>query len=115
MKSFKPYLSLAKTTVDFTLDVVLSGNKDQTITSIEQQEVKKNEQAYWGVIITLSSETQVVNGPDRPIFSTTVGIPLEKADKYKTIKCIVQQKMQEERLGPPADEETEIDFQDGNT
>jgi hypothetical protein len=113
MKMYKPYLSLSKTTKNYELDVVLSSGKDQTITNIKQEEVKKNEKAYWGVIITLTAETQIVNGPENPIFSTTAKIGLDKSEAYKTIKCIVQQKVEEGECGPAADEETDIDFGDG--
>ncbi|KOH45773.1 hypothetical protein [Sunxiuqinia dokdonensis] len=113
MKSYKPYLSLSKTTKNYELGVVLSASKNQTVTSIEQEEVVKNEQAYWGVILTLSTQTQLVNGPDTPIFSSLVHIPLEKGEAYKTIKCIVRQKMEDDEMGPPPDEYTDIDFGDG--
>lgn len=113
MKSYKPYLSLSKTTKNYELGVVLSASKNQTVTSIEQQEIVKNEQAYWGVILTLSAQTQLVNGPDTPIFSSLVRIPLEKGEDYKTIKCIARQQMEDGEMGPPLDEDSDIDFSDG--
>jgi hypothetical protein len=110
---YKPYLSLSKTTKNYELDVVLSSRNDHTITNIRQEEVKKNEKAYWGVIITLTAETQIVNGPETPIFSTTAKIDLNKSETYKTIKCIVQQKVEEAECGPAEDEESDVDFDDG--
>ncbi|MGQ7868534.1 hypothetical protein [Sunxiuqinia sp. sy24] len=112
MKSYKPYLSLSKTTENYVLDVVLTAAKKQTITSITQQEVNKGDKTYWGVIITVSTTTQLMNGPENPIFSTSASISLEKANEYQTIKCLVRQKMQESELGPPKDEESDIDFID---
>ena len=112
MKIYKPYLSLSKTAKNYELDVVLSSRNDQTIASIEQQEVKKGDKAYWGVIITFSTETQIVNGPEKPIFSTVAKIDLDKSIRYKTIKCIVRQKV-EEGCAPARDEESDIDFNDG--
>lgn len=114
MKNYKPYLSLSKTTNNYELGVVLSASKNQTVTSIEQQEIVKNEQTYWGVILTVSTQTQLVNGPDTPIFSSVVRIPLEKGEAYKTIKCIARQKMEDDEMGPPQDEDSDIDFGDGD-
>lgn len=114
MKKYKPYLSLGKTAQYFELDVVLSAARDQTITNIRQEEINKGGNVYWGVIITLSSETQLANGPETPIFSTTVQIDLDKPAVYKTVKCIVRQKFPEGQCAPPADEESDIDFDDGN-
>ena len=112
MKSYKPYLSLTKTIENYILDVVLSASKSQTIVSIKQQEVEKDGTKYWGVIITLSTTTQLANGPEVPIFSTTVDVPLVTSAKYKTIKCIVEQAVPKGKMGPPADEETDVDFGD---
>ncbi|WP_299577903.1 hypothetical protein [uncultured Sunxiuqinia sp.] len=114
MKSYKPYLSLSKTAEDYVLDVVLTAGKTQTISSITQQEVKKGEKAYWGVIIELSTTTQLMNGPETPIFSTSVSIPLETASKYQTIKCLGRQVVAKGLMGPPPDEETDIDFIDSS-
>ena len=112
MKSYKPYLSLTKTIENYILDIVLSASKSQTIVSIKQQEVEKDGKKYWGVIITLSTTTQLVNGPEIPIFSTTVDVPLVTSQKYKTIKCIVEQAVSKGKMGPPTDEESDIDFGD---
>ena len=112
MKSYKPYLSLSKTAEDYVLDVVLTTGKTQTIASITQEEIQKGGKAYWGVIITVSTTTQLMNGPENPIFSTSASILQEKANEYQTIKCLVRQKMQEGELGPPKDEESDIDFKD---
>ena len=112
MKSYKPYLSLSKTAENYVLDVVLSAGKLQTVESIVQQEVVKGGKAYWGVILTLSTKTQLVNGPEAPILSTSEYIPLERSNQYKTIKCIVQQKPDKGEMGPPQDEESDIDFGD---
>lgn len=114
MKNYKPYLSLSKTTENYVLDVVLAASKLQTVESIVQQEVVKDGKTFWGVIITLSTKTQLANGPEVPIFSTSEDIPLEISDQYKTIKCIVRQKVEKRKMGPPADEESDIDFGDGD-
>ncbi len=114
MKSYKPYLSLSKASSHYELGVVLNCSQDQTIASIEQQEISTETKKYWGVVVTLSTGTQLMNGPENPIFSSTVPIALDKSKSYKTIKCVVQQKVKEGEYGPAQDEETDIDFGDGN-
>jgi hypothetical protein len=114
MKSYKPYLSLSKSVENYVLDVVFSASKLQTIASIQQQEIVVEGKAYWGVIITLSTTSQIVNGPDVPIFSTTADISFDKAGEYKTIKCVVRQVVPDGEVGPARDKETDVDFIDGD-
>ena len=113
MKIYKPYLSLSKTTESYVLDIVLSTSKEQTITSITQEEVTEGTKTFWGVIITLSTETQLANGPENPIFSTTVKVDLNKSKTYKTIRCIVHQTVESGKYKSAKDEESDVDFIDG--
>jgi len=112
MKTYKPYLSLTKNTSKYELGVIVSAVKDQTIIGIRQEEVKNGNDSYWGVIITLSDVTQLVNGPENPIFSTTVDIALDKSARYKKILCITEISVSDGKYGPPAGEDTSIDFGD---
>ena len=113
MKMYKPYLSLSKTAENYELDIVLSCRKDQTVYCIKQEEVKTGEKVYWGVIIMVSTDTQLVNGPENPVFSTTARIPHERSERYKTIKCIVHQDVEMGEYGPAKDQDSDIDFDDG--
>ncbi|MBW8323641.1 MAG: hypothetical protein K0M50_02640 [Prolixibacteraceae bacterium] len=112
MKTYKPYLSLGKSTKKYELGVIVSATKNQTITSIRQEEVKMGNDSCWGVIITLSDTTQLVNGPENPIFSTTVNVALDKSAKYKKILCCTEISVSEGKFGPAAGEDTSIDFED---
>lgn len=113
MKTYKPYLSLTKNSTKFELGVIVTALKNQTITSIRQEEIKKNNIAYWGVILTLSDMTQLVNGPEMPVFSTTVGIALEKSASYQKILCCTQIAPAEGLDGPAEGDDTQIGFGDG--
>jgi hypothetical protein len=113
MKTFKPYLALSKTIDNYVLSVVLSVPKEFSIEKIEQQEIDIDGNKYWGVIITVSDLTQVMNGPDLPILSTSANIDLDKAETYQTIKCVVQPR-NVDGYGPAQDENGDIDFEDGN-
>ena len=113
MKTYKPYLSLSKNTTKYELGVIVTAVKNQTITSIHQEEIKKDINSYWGVIITLSDATQLVNGPENPIFSTTVDIALEKSASYQKILCCTQISTSGGKFGPSEGDDTEIDFGDG--
>lgn len=113
MKTYKPYLSLTKDSTKFELGVIVTTIKNQTITSIRQEEITKNNQTYWGVILTLSDATQLVNGPEMPVFSTTVDIALEKSARYQKILCCTQIASSEGKYGPAEGDNTEIGFGDG--
>lgn len=113
MKTYKPYLSLTKNTSKYELGVIVSAVKDQTIIGIRQEEIKKGKDSCWGVIITFSDMTQLVNGPENPIFSTNVDIALDKSAGYKKILCITEISVSNGKYGPPAGEGTAIDFEDG--
>lgn len=114
MKPYKPYLSLSKNNEKYQLGVVILAVKDQTITGIRQEEVKKGNDSYWGIIITLSDVIQLVNGPENPIFSTTVAIALDKSVKYKKILCITEISVSDGKYGPSPGDNSSIDFDDGN-
>lgn len=114
MKTYKPYLSLTKNTNKYELGVIVSAVKDQTILSIRQEEVKNGNDSYWGVIITLSDMTQLVNGPENPIFSTTVAIASDKSAIYKKIICSTEISVSGGKYGPAKGEDTSIDFEDVN-
>lgn len=113
MKTYKPYLSLSKSSTKYELGVVVTALKNQTIASIHQEEIIKDNNTCWGVIITFSDATQLVNGPESPIFSTTVDIALEKSASYKKILCFTRISSSEGIYGPSEGEETSIDFEDG--
>ena len=113
MKTYKPYLSLTKNTSKYELGVIVTAVKDQTIIGIRQEEVKKGKDSCWGVIITLSDVTQLVNGPENPIFSTTVDIALDKSMKYKKIMCSTVISVSDGKYGPASGDDTSIDFDDG--
>ncbi|MFA5329677.1 MAG: hypothetical protein WC384_17920 [Prolixibacteraceae bacterium] len=112
MKTYKPYLSLGKNTGKYELAVIVSALTNQTISRIVQQELPDGKDSYWGVIITLSDAIQLVNGPENPIFSTTVNIELDKA-VYKKIICSTEISVSEGKFGPSAGDSTTIDFGDG--
>jgi len=113
MKTYKPYLSLSKTAKTYELGVIVTAVKGQTIAGIRQEEVKKGNNSYWGVIITLSDATQLVNGPENPIFSATVEIALDKSTNYKRIQCCTEISLPDKRFGPSKGDDTSIDFDDG--
>lgn len=113
MKTYKPYLSLTKKSTKFELGVIVTALKNQTITAIRQEEIIKNNIAYWGVILTLSDATQLVNGPETPVFSATVDIALEKSASYQKILCCTQISTSEGKYGPAEGDDTEIGFEDG--
>lgn len=115
MKTYKPYLSLTKATGKFELCAIVTASKGQTITGIRQEEVKASGQPYWGVIITLSDSTQLVNGPENPIFSTTVNIGLDKSKSYEKILCSTEISFSDGTYGPPASDPTPINFNDTAT
>src|SRR5665648_13207 len=110
MKTYKPYLSLSKTTKKYELGVIVTAAKDQTITSIRQGEVKSGSDSYWGVTITLSDSTQLVNGPENPIFSATVDIALDKSASYKKIICSTEISFPDGTYVPPAGCNTSVYF-----
>lgn len=112
MKTYKPYLSLSKNSARYELGVIVTAVKDQTIMGIRQEEVRNGNDSCWGVIITLSDVTQLVNGPENPIFSTTVDIALDKSAKYKKILCSTEISVSEGKYGPAEGEDTSIDFED---
>jgi len=114
MKIYKPYLRLSKNTGKYELSAIVTAVKDQTIASIRQEEVKIGSDSYWGVIITLSDAAQLVNGPENPIFSTTVNIALDKSAKYKKILCSTEIAVSDGKYGPAAGDNTTIDFNDTN-
>ncbi|MDP2336307.1 MAG: hypothetical protein Q8N05_07630 [Bacteroidota bacterium] len=112
MKTYKPYLSLTNNSEKYELGVIVTAVKDQTISSIRQEEVKKGNDSYWGVIITLSDATQLVNGPENPIFSANVEIALDKSTNYKKIQCRTEISLSDGRFGPAEGGNTSIDFGD---
>lgn len=114
MKTYKPYLSLSKSSKKYELGVVVTALKNQTITSIHQEEIKKDNQSYWGIIITLSDATQLVNGPESPVFSTTIDIALDKTASYQKILCSTWISPSGGKFGPAEGGSTSIDFDDGN-
>ena len=117
MKTYKPYLSLSKgSSGDFKLDVVFQSPKSQNIVSIEQQEITQSGKTYWGVIISVSSDIQVICGPESNVLFASVSIASDTASSYQTIKCIVQvtSSLNEGQVGNPVGDETDIDFTDGN-
>ena len=114
MKTYKPYLSLSKKNEKYELAVIVNAAKDQTITGIRQEEVKSGNDKYWGVIITLSDATQLINGPENPIFSSIVEISLDKSASYKKIMCSTEIPVSDGRFGPAAGDNTTIDFGDTN-
>ncbi|HET6555692.1 MAG TPA: hypothetical protein VFG54_00165 [Prolixibacteraceae bacterium] len=113
MKTYKPYLSLGKNSTKYELGVIVAALKNQTITSIHQEEIKKGDHSYWGVIITLSDATQLVNGPENPVFSTTIEIALERSASYQKILCCTQISTSAGKFGPSEGDDTEIGFGDG--
>lgn len=113
MKTYKPYLSLSKNATKYELEVIVAALKNQTITGIHQEEIIKDNISYWGVIITLSDQTQLVNGPENPVFSTTVGITLDKSESYQKILCRTQIATTGGTFGPSDGGSTPIDFGDG--
>lgn len=114
MKTHKPYLSLNKNARTYELGVIVSAAKNQTITDIRQEEVKSGNDLCWGVILTLSDATQLVNGPEAPVFSATIAIPLDKSEKYKKIRCYTRISVSEGKYGPGEGEDSSIDFGDAN-
>lgn len=112
MKTYKPYLSLSKSSTKYELEVVVTALKNQTITSIHHEEIIKDNQSYWGIIITLSDAIQLVNGPENPIFSTTIDIELDKSASYKKIICSTWISPSEGKFGPAEGGSTSIDFDD---
>ncbi len=114
MKTNKPYLSLSKKNEKYELSVIVTAVKDQTIASIRQEEVKKGNDKYWGIIITLSDATQLINGPENPIFSSIVEISLDKSASYKKIMCSTEISVSDGKYGPAAGDNTTIDFGDTN-
>ena len=114
MKPNKPYLSLSKKTTKYELEVIVASLKDQTITGIRQEEVICGNDTCWGVVITLSDATQLVNGPENPIYSATVDIALDKSVSYKRILVSTQISLSDGKLGPAAGEDSSINFEDGD-
>ncbi|WP_423128552.1 hypothetical protein [Gaoshiqia sp. Z1-71] len=116
MKIFKPYLSLGKNTENYLLEVVFSTLRTKNIESIEQKEIVREEKTYWGVVVTLSSKIQAVNAPEPLILAASVNIDLTIPQKYRTIKCVIQQADETEELLKTSSvrEETDIDFEDWN-
>lgn len=114
MKTYKPYLSLSKNAGSYLLEAIVTAVKDQTITSIRQEEVKSGNDKCWGVIITLSDATQLVNGPENPIFAANVEIALDKSASYKKIICRTEISVSDGRYGPAEGGSSSIDFSDGN-
>lgn len=113
MKTYKPYLSLSKNTTTYELGVIVTALKNQTITAIHQEEIIKDNIPYWGVILTLSDATQLINGPETPVYSTTVAIALDKSAAYQKILCCTQIAVSDGKFGPSEGEDTTIDFGDG--
>ena len=112
MKTYKPYLALTKgSSGNYTLDVVFQCPRTQNIVSIEQQEITQGGKTYWGVVISVSSDIQLICGPELNVVFTSVAIE-SGASSYKTIKCIVQQTKAGEYDGVDP-EETDIDLDDG--
>lgn len=114
MKTYKPYLSLSKNTEKYELGVIVTTLKNQTITSIHQEEIIKDNHPYWGVILTLSEATQLINGPENPVYSATVGIALDKSATYRQILCSTRIVTSEGPYGPSDGESSSINFDDGN-
>lgn len=112
MKTYKPYLSLSKASEKYELAVIVNAAKNQTITGIRQEEVKSGNDKYWGVIITLSDATQLINGPENPIFSSMIEISLDKSASYKKIMCSTEIPISDGRYGPAAGGNTTVDFGD---
>jgi len=113
MKTYKPYLALSKgSSGNYTLDAVFQCPRTQNIVSITQQEIVQSGKTYWGVVISVSSDIQLMCGPELNVLFTSVEIE-SAASSYGTIKCIVQQVSSAE-YGNPTDQETDIDFGDGN-
>lgn len=115
MKIYKPYVSLSKKISKYELEVIVSAVKDQTIAGIRQEEILKDNTSFWGVIITLSNATRLVNGPENPVFSTIVDIALDKSASYKKILCQTVISPLEGSYGPSEGGSTSIDFEDVNT
>lgn len=113
MKPNKPYLSLSKKTNKYELEVIVCAVKDQTITGIRQEKVIIGNDACWGVILTISDSTQLVNGPENPIYSATVDIGLDKSI-YKRIVVSTQISFSDGKFGPPTGDNSSIDFEDVN-
>lgn len=114
MKAYKPYVNLTQEEEQFKLGVVFAATKDQTIASIRQEQVMKDDKPCWGVIISISSATQIVNGPDIPVFSTDIDIALDKSLDYSKIVCFTEIITPDGRFGPQQGESTSIDFGDGH-
>jgi len=113
MKTYKPYLALTKgSSGNYTLDVVFQSPRTQNIVSIEQQEITQSGKTYWGVVISVSSDIQLMCGPELNVLYTSVTLDAS-VGSYKTIKCIVQQTKSGE-YGGDEPEETDIDVLDGN-
>ena len=114
MKTYKPYLCLSKNAETYLLGVIVTATKDQTITNIRQEEIKSGDNKFWGVIITLSDATKLVNGPENPIFSTNVEIALDKSANYKKIICRTEILVTDGKDGPAEGGNTSIDFEDAH-
>jgi len=94
------------------LEAIVPSLKDQTVTSIRQEEVINGNDKCWGVIITLSDATQLVNGPENPIFSANVEIALDKSANYKKIICRTEISVSDGKDGPSEGGKTSVDFDD---
>lgn len=113
MKTYKPYLALTKgSSGNYTLDVVFQCPRTQNIVSIEQQEVIQRGKTYWGVVISVSSNIQLMCGPELNVLFASVELDAS-VSSYKTIKCVVQQSKAGE-YGGVDPEETDIDVGDGD-
>ncbi len=112
MKKFKPYLCLSKKDDSYELSFAVCCKSDQTIESIVQHKVEYNKKDYWGVIVTLSNQTQLVNSPQNPIYSSVVKIDPKNSLDFSTIKCIVMQSSIDDLLQPTQTEASDIDFSD---
>ncbi|RKD90984.1 hypothetical protein [Mangrovibacterium diazotrophicum] len=113
MKTYKPYLALTKgSSGNYTLDVVFQSPRTQNIVSIAQQEITQSGKTYWGVIISVSTDIQLMCGPETNVLFTSVEIE-SGASSYGTVKCVVQQTKSAGYEGVD-DEETDIDFGDGD-
>lgn len=116
MKTYKPYLSLTKgSSGDYTLDAVFLSPKSQNIISIEQKELTQSGKTYWGVVISVSSDIQIICGPESNVLFTTVPVAGHIASTYKTTKCRVQviQSLTGTSLGDAEADDTDVDFDDG--
>lgn len=116
MKTYKPYLALTKRATDYLLEVVFQTTKDQNIVGVSQEEISKNGKTYWGVVIRLSSDIQLMCGPEENVISASVSIADVVAQQYKTIKCIVTSVRpikDDLDFGGVKEEETDIDVTDG--